>query len=221
MKAAALWALVVGIATAVAIGSDPQYIERGLAVQLGNAIAAGLLFGAATHFVVDALVRAGRRFSRATTAKMPSVLSNADLPSGPSKSLSALHPIVAGASTPLWNDQHYRDAVLQAARAVNSQAQSKLRRYDKADARLLVEAFSENPPQPGSPRLRFPGEPMSETWRDRLRGARTLAEGAFAGIRNIAAHDQVEWNRDTAMDYLSVFSVIARWVDEAEIHRTE
>jgi hypothetical protein len=44
-----------------------------------------------------------------------------------------------------------------------------------------------------------------------------LAQGAYAGIRNISAHEDEEWTEQQALEYLAVLSVCARWADETEI----
>jgi Protein of unknown function (Hypoth_ymh) len=41
-----------------------------------------------------------------------------------------------------------------------------------------------------------------------------LARGAYAGIRNVAAHADTPWAEHEAIEYLAVLSVIARWVEE-------
>ena len=37
-----------------------------------------------------------------------------------------------------------------------------------------------------------------------------MAQATFAGIRNIAVHDDVLWTEHEALEYLAVLSVIAR-----------
>jgi hypothetical protein len=42
--------------------------------------------------------------------------------------------------------------------------------------------------------------------------------GAYAGIRNVAAHShQPGWSDQQALEYLAVLSVVARWTDETEV----
>lgn len=78
--------------------------------------------------------------------------------------------------------------------------------------------FSPEPPKPGqTPRLQLPGHRADETWRSRQEGLHLLAQGAFAGIRNPSAHDDVEWTEHEALERLAVLSVVARWADEAEL----
>ena len=44
-----------------------------------------------------------------------------------------------------------------------------------------------------------------------------MAQGAFAGIRNVATHTNDEWTEQEALEHLAVLSVIARWTDETEL----
>ena len=42
-------------------------------------------------------------------------------------------------------------------------------------------------------------------------GLQLLAQGAYAGIRNVAAHADTPWAEYEAIEELAVLSVIARW----------
>ncbi len=68
MRRAVLLALVVGLLAAVAVGSDPQYAERGLLVQLGNALGAGAFFGFASFLIATRGSSAVRQFLRSSVA---------------------------------------------------------------------------------------------------------------------------------------------------------
>jgi hypothetical protein len=86
----------------------------------------------------------------------------------------------------------------------------------------MQQAFSDDPPKPGMPRLRFPGKASTPTWASRSRGARFFAQGCYAGIRNVAAHEhRVDWSDDVALEYLAAFSILARWIDECEVYRLD
>jgi hypothetical protein len=69
-------------------------------------------------------------------------------------------------------------------------------------------------PGPGQVRLHFAGNKQSKTWKSRQEGLHLLAQGAFAGIRNIATHTSDEWSEQVALEHLAVLSVVARWTDE-------
>jgi hypothetical protein len=124
-----------------------------------------------------------------------------------------LHPWIWQAAQTLWDSEHYRHAVQAAATAINDHTQNKLRRRDIADDKLMQEALSTNPPGPGRPRLRCPGDPSNPTTQSRQRGALQYAVGCFGAIRNPATHEQGEWDQQAALEYLAALSVLARWID--------
>jgi hypothetical protein len=91
-------------------------------------------------------------------------------------------------------------------------------RHDVSDSDLFMQSFDPKDPVTGKPRLRFPGDRTSPTWRARQEGAKYLAAGASMAIRNDAAHeDTVDWSEQEALEHLAVLSVVARWVDECEV----
>ena len=82
---------------------------------------------------------------------------------------------------------------------------------------LVAHVFSPNQPGPNQLRLHLPGDKSSKTWKSRQEGLHHLAQGAFAGIRNVAAHTEGEWTEQVALEHLAVLSVVARWADETEV----
>jgi hypothetical protein len=141
-------------------------------------------------------------------------------PAGPSLSANDLHPWVWQAAQAFWEAGKYFVAVEQAAKSINAHTQQKLGVIDLSDDDLLAQAWSEDEPKPRRPRLRPPGDPTDPTVRSRLRGARSFAQGCWAGIRNVAAHtiDNGDTPKQVALEFLAALSVLARWVDEADIH---
>lgn len=128
-----------------------------------------------------------------------------------------LHRWVWQAARTLWDSAHYRHAVQAAATAVNDHAQKKLGRRDVADTKLMQEAFSPSSPEPGTPRLRCPGDTGNPTTQSRQRGALQYAAGCFSAIRNPATHEHGEWDQQVSLEYLAAFSVLARWIDDWNI----
>jgi uncharacterized protein Ymh len=110
-------------------------------------------------------------------------------PEGPTLPADQLHPWIWQAAQTLWDSEHYRHAVQAAATAISDHTQRRLGRRDIADDRLMQEAFSTNPPGPGRPRLRCPGDPTDPTVQSRQRGALQYAAGCFFAIRNPATHE--------------------------------
>ncbi|QAY60464.1 hypothetical protein ET475_11010 [Microbacterium protaetiae] len=136
-------------------------------------------------------------------------------PEAPEFVADRLHPRVWGAAAVIWDTGEYRIAVGQAALALamhlKARSKSKL-----SDRKLVQDVFSLDPPKPGGVRLQFPGERDDESWRSRQSGLHLLAQGTFAGIRNIAAHEDEPWPEQVALEFLAVLSVVARWSDETE-----
>ncbi len=75
----------------------------------------------------------------------------------------ALHPTVWGAARKLWRDEHFRPAVHAAAEALVAQVKVRTGRNDLDGTALWQQVFSKEPPKPGQPRLRWPGEPQDLT----------------------------------------------------------
>jgi hypothetical protein len=82
---------------------------------------------------------------------------------------------------------------------------------------LVAQVFSPNQPGPSQVRLHLPGDKSNKTWKSRQEGLHLLAQGAFAGIRNVAAHTVGEWSEQVALEHLAVLSVVAQWADETEV----
>lgn len=136
----------------------------------------------------------------------------------PQLDAATLHPWVWGSVAGLWSSGHYREAVGAAARAINVQTQAKLGRRDASEAKLLGDAFSTNPPAPGHPRLRLSVDDGGDTFKNRHDGAGNFARGVYSAIRNPIAHEEDdELEENQALEQLAAFSVLARWVDAAEV----
>lgn len=139
-------------------------------------------------------------------------------PTSPSIAADGLHPWVWEPAAPLWAAEARQDAVLSAARTVNRRLQQKINRHDIGETDLCMQTFDPKDPAEGKPRLRFPGDRSTPTWRARQEGAKYIAAGAFLAIRNVAAHeDEVAWSEHEALEHLAVLSVIARWIEECTV----
>ena len=129
-----------------------------------------------------------------------------------------LHPWVWGGAASLWQSDHYRSAVEDAAKKVNAETQNKVGRRDLSETKLFQEVFSDKPAEPGKARLRRMANDGSDTYRSVQRGAMALAEGIYAGIRNPFNHeDPRDIDEQVALEYLAALSVLARWVDESTV----
>lgn len=136
----------------------------------------------------------------------------------PELSAAKLHPWVWDGASSLWQSGHFREAVEGAIRKLNAETQNKLGRRDVSETDLFNQAFSEQAPVKGKPRLHRMKNDGSSTFKSVQRGARMFAEGVFAGIRNPLAHEAgQEMPEQQALEYLAALSVLARWVDESTL----
>lgn len=114
--------------------------------------------------------------------------------------------------------------MLAAAKAVNSQLQAKVSRRDVSEADLVKQAFSDKPPEPGKPRLRFNSVEDDKTRESMRGGALEFGSGCFRAIRNPVGHrpnDEIEMTEHEALERLAAFSLLARFIDNAELEATE
>lgn len=137
-------------------------------------------------------------------------------PDAPSLIADQLHPHVWTAASALWDTGQYRVAVGQATVSLSAHIATKAS-SSLTERELVTQVFSPNQPGPNQVRLHLPGDKPSKTWKSRQEGLHLLAQGAFAGIRNVAAHVEDEWPEQVALEHLAVLSVVARWADEAEV----
>lgn len=133
-------------------------------------------------------------------------------------SAASLHPWIWDGARSLWQSGHHREAVEGAVRKLNAETQNKLGRQDLGEVDLFKQAFSLDPADAGKPRLRRVPSDESKTYRSVQRGAIAFAEGIFAGIRNLLAHEaNLDMSEQEALEYLAALSVLARWVDDSEL----
>lgn len=142
-------------------------------------------------------------------------------PSGPVLSAKTLHRWVWEAAVSLWDDGYRREAIQKAATQVNLELQHKLGREDIDGTPLLEQAFSSEDPSPGKPRLRFPGlRPGTPRFKNAHLGAKSFGQGCFMAIRNLATHALDNPSEQVGLEHLAALSVLARWIEEAEVVAT-
>lgn len=142
------------------------------------------------------------------------------IPDAPSLAADGLHPNIWAPASSIWETGQFAAAIQGAAIALSAHIQqkagSKLR-----DGKLAAQVFSTELPKTGQPRLHFPGRDQDDdTWMSRQRGLHLLAQGAFAGIRNLVSHEVVDLTESEALEQMAVLSMIARWVDDTELTET-
>jgi Protein of unknown function (Hypoth_ymh) len=137
-------------------------------------------------------------------------------PDAPSLIADQFHSRIWAAAAALWDTGQYRVAVAQATVVLSAHIAKKAD-SQLTERELVTQVFSPSKPNPNQVRLHLPGEKSSKTWKSRQEGLHLLAQGVFAGIRNVAAHTDDEWSQQVALEHLAVLSVVARWADETEI----
>ena len=137
-------------------------------------------------------------------------------PDAPALIADQFHPHVWAAAAALWDTGQYRVAVGQAAVSLSAHIAKKAA-SPLSERELVAQVFSPGEPVPNQVRLHLAGDKSSKTWRSRQEGLHLLAQGAFAGIRNVATHTHDEWPEQVALEHLAVLSVVARWADETKV----
>lgn len=141
----------------------------------------------------------------------------------PQISATQLHPLIWNAAAAQWSTGHRHEAVLAAAKAVNSLLQSKTGRRDVSETDLVKQSFSDKDPEPGRPRLRYNSISNDQTARSMRIGVMDFGAGCFGAIRNPIGHlpnDEVELDEQSALERLCALSLLARWIDEADLDTT-
>ncbi|MEU6131421.1 TIGR02391 family protein [Saccharopolyspora sp. NPDC047091] len=136
----------------------------------------------------------------------------------PKLSAAELHPWTWSGASSLWRSGHFREAVGCTIKKLNSEKQNKLGRRDVSETDLFKQAFSMDEPKAGMARFRCMKDDGSHTYQSVPRAAISFAEGIFASIRNPLTHEpDQELAEHEALEYLAALSVLARWVDTAEV----
>ena len=136
-----------------------------------------------------------------------------------------LHPWVAEPAEPLFDGGHYRQAVLVAAQNIEVQWRGLLGVSEGTLSILANKSFSEQPPDPDSPRLRYPAfalDSKSDAWKNAHVGVMEYAKGCARRIRNLGIHHPEDREPDSgvALETLSALSLLARWITDAEVQTT-
>ena len=138
-------------------------------------------------------------------------------PDAPSLVADQFHPAVWKAASAIWDTGQYRVAVQQACVALSAHIAARAANSSLTERALVAQVFSKDDPRPGQVRLHMPGDKTTDNWRSRQEGLHLLAQGAFAGIRNVATHTDDEWTEQVGLEHLAVLSVVARWAEETEL----
>jgi len=137
----------------------------------------------------------------------------------PDMDAANLHPWAWENGKSYWNTGHYHQAVMQAAIRINAETQAKLGRMDVSEVDLFNQAFSLDEPKNGASRLRLMENDGSKTYENLHRGARAFADGLYTAIRNPGMHTPLPSDggeEQLALEQLAAYSLLARYVDQAD-----
>ena len=137
--------------------------------------------------------------------------------SAPNLNAAQMHRWVWDGARSLWESGHFREAVAAAAVKVNAETQNKTGRHEISGTKLFQEAFSLKAPEANKPKLRLTSDDGSDTYKSLQEGAIAFATGCYRAIRNPTAHVAGKLSEPEALEQLAAFSVLARWVDAAEL----
>lgn len=140
----------------------------------------------------------------------------------PRLAADTLHPWVWEPAAGPWRSGNYSDAVDAAARNINSNLRRKVQRTDISEGDLVAQSFSPSPPAAGQPRLRVPlGSNVGDkTVKSVHAGIIEFGKGCFSVIRNPLAHesaDDYSITEHETLESLTAFSLLARWIDRAQV----
>lgn len=143
---------------------------------------------------------------------------------GPSLDAAALHPWVWEAAKPSWEAGLHEDAVDAAARSINSRLRAKVSRRDIGESDLIGNVLSQKDADEQNPRLRLPlpENTGDQTLRGIYSGISQYGQGLFSAVRNPLAHEapgHSGMDETEALEALAAFSLLARWLDRATVHR--
>jgi hypothetical protein len=137
-------------------------------------------------------------------------------PDPPSLSADQLHPTIWRAAAPMWEAGQYKHAAQDASISLSDHIKKKAGSHLN-EGELVAQVFKPDPPAQSQYRLYFAGNRADKNWLSRQRGLHFIAQGAFAGIRNIAVHDPTPWTEQQGLEHLAVLSIVARWADETQL----
>jgi hypothetical protein len=149
--------------------------------------------------------------------RLEALTAKAEAEAPPEVGAAGMHPLVWGAAGALWRDGHYKHAVAAAAQAVTNHVKALTGRNELAETSMLQEAFSDQPPQTGKPRLGWPGDRNDQTVKSMNAGLRQYAAGVQLTIRNPLTHGEDELTEQEGVERLSTLSLLAGWIDKCKL----
>jgi uncharacterized protein (TIGR02391 family) len=124
-----------------------------------------------------------------------------------------LHPVIAEASSPLFRDGHFADAVFAGAKALLQLVKDKSGQRNLDGAELVRTTFSKN-----DPIIAFNGR-RTFTEKDEQEGLMHLFEGMVLALRNPRAHSILQDSPDRALEAIALCSFLAKRVETGKKRR--
>ena len=169
------------------------------------------------------LVRTTAANVRGRLAAMLSDAEAADESGTPGFVPSQLHPVIWAAAADHWTTHKRRVAVREAAEALTSHWRGRLGRQDVEGTNFWEQTLSGGPPEPGRPKLVWPGDDSDKTVKSIRGGTRSMAKaltdlgvGVTLAIRNVSTHAGGELSEQEGLERLAAYSYLARMLDMCE-----
>lgn len=118
-----------------------------------------------------------------------------------------LHKTIAEATSKLFHDEHYAEAVEKGVKALNNLIRQYSKIEDRDGIQLMEYVFS-----PKNPILSF-NSLADQSDRDEQKGMMMLFSGAVMGLRNPRAHRTTEDDPEIALEMISFISLLAKLAD--------
>lgn len=124
-----------------------------------------------------------------------------------------LHPKIESASTKLFQNKHYSQAIFEAVKILEKEIKSKSGVRDKSGVSLVNHVFKKDHPI-------IEIVEGNDSWQvDEREGFRYLFMGTFQGIKNPKSHDNPELQDPyKAVEYLSFISLLMKRLDESNVN---
>lgn len=121
-----------------------------------------------------------------------------------------IHPEIARAVTKLFKDGHYANAVEDACKILDALVKLRSGKNDVSGTELMQIVFSVK-----NPILKF-NDLQTESDKSEQQGMMFLFAGAMLAFRNPRAHQIIEDNPETALEYIAFLSLLAKSLDKTE-----
>lgn len=123
----------------------------------------------------------------------------------------SLHPEIIRACSKLFSDGHYAEAVEAACKVLDLMVKMRSMRSDPSGTELMQLVFSQK-----APVLKF-NDQSNDSEKSEQQGMMFLFSGAMLAIRNPRAHGLVKDHPESALEYISFISMLAKSLDRAEL----